>query len=65
METNNNLSKTIHSINNALTSLGLCAELLLQDSNKKLDKKQKNYLKIILADAKKISRLIKKIKSGT
>ena len=52
---------TIHDLNNLLTSISLSTEMLLKKFCGPLNPKQKEYLKGILVDSKKMKKTIKKI----
>lgn len=53
--------KISHDLNNLLASIGLSAELLLRQIPGPVTQKQEKYLKSILAEAKKMKALIKKL----
>jgi signal transduction histidine kinase len=57
----NKTEKIVHDINNLLTSTNLSAELLEKEFYGPLNAKQKEHLKGILSDGKKIKDLIKKL----
>ena len=52
------MEKTIHAINNHLTSAGLSVELLKKEIEGKINKDQKKYLEIMTSSLSKIKRLI-------
>ncbi len=57
-----NKHKIIHDINNHLTSLGMSAELLLKNVYGDLNAKQKQRVKGVVSDGKKIQKLIEKLR---
>ena len=61
MEEHNDKNITIHELNNLLTNIGLSAELLLKGLGGKVNAKQKEYLRGILSDSKKMKNLVKKL----
>ena len=54
-------NKIAHQLNNMLANIGLSTELLLNGVCGPINKEQKKYLASILAEAKKMKSLVKKL----